>query len=137
MSIPNEGVFKGTVRSAYVEEGYSAGELTACFVVEMDGYTEKAVTCKHACQGEYVSILAKIFELLELPWPAGLRDLEPCVGRACEVKIKHREPGKKGAEFKAYIHVYKDKARAEPSAIETAIAKLEAVSVADDSEIPF
>ena len=108
MSIPQEGVYKGKVVNAFVEEGYSVGDLSAVFVVEMEGYAEKPVTCKHACQGEYVSILAKIFEVFDLPWPAGLRDLEPVFGRACEVKIKHREPGKKGPEFKAYIHVYKE-----------------------------
>jgi hypothetical protein len=135
VTIPPEGLYVGKVRDAFIEEGYKAGELVAVFLVDVEALG-KTETVRQDCQGEYVGILKKTCELFELPWPAGLQTLAMSVGHECEIKIKHREPGKKGPEYRAYINVQKDRARASEGAIAAAVAKLGAVAV-DDSDIPF
>lgn len=139
-----EGYFNGAIHDAWTEADEKTGGLYVCFNIGLDelpagtdhpGY----VVCRHPTEGEYADLGRKVVEHVGLAWPAGLRDMTPCINKSVRVKIKQKESNNGTKYENAYIALPYERKRATPEQLNMALAKLEAKSAvaADDDALPF
>lgn len=124
------------ITEAWIEKQQDGSALSMCFRLNLpypDGGSGEVVA-QHATSGQFGWSGRAVADLLEVPWPGGLRKIDAVVGRKVTVVVKHKESGGKTYE-NAYIATGRRGQPATDDEIEAGVAKLEAE--AGDDNIPF
>jgi len=132
----DEGYYTGTITAAWLErdDRNQSDDLIMCFELAIDGQEE--TTARHATTGKNAWSGRGVAKLLDLKWPAGLREIETTIGREVPVRIKHKTSERTGDTYcNAYIQALRESNPATPEQIEAGLAKLEAED--DDGDAPF